>query len=179
MPDKPALRRRLRHVLGHLPEATRTTASATLRDRLLAWPCFQQAPVVALFHSTVTEPDLLPLLRSPDKTFLFPLCHPDRTLTWHRPLHLDRWRPGPFGIIEPDPSLSPPVAAASMALVLVPGLAFTPAGDRLGHGAGYYDRFLASLAPSVATAGICFTCQIIPTLPAAAHDIPVHHVLHA
>ncbi|MES2470153.1 MAG: 5-formyltetrahydrofolate cyclo-ligase [Verrucomicrobiota bacterium] len=179
MPDKPALRRRLRHELGHLPEATRTTASATLRDRLLAWPCFQQAPVVALFHSTATEPDLLPLLRNPGKTFLLPLCHPDRSLTWHRPLHLDRWRPGPFGIIEPDPSLSPPVAAASMALVLVPGLAFTPSGDRLGHGAGYYDRFLATLAPSVPTAGICFSCQILPTLPAAAHDIPVHHVLHA
>ena len=179
MPDKPALRRRLRDVLGQLPAAAKAAASVNLRDRLLAWPLFRDAPVVALFHSTATEPDLLPLLLTPDKTFLFPLCHPDRTLTWHRPLHLDRWRPGPFGIFEPDPSLSPPVAAASMALVLVPGLAFTPAGDRLGHGAGYYDRFLASLAPSVATAGICFTCQIIPTLPAAAHDIPVHHVLHA
>ena len=92
MLEKPALRRRLRHVLGHLPEATKTTASATLRDRLLAWPCFQEAPVVALFYSTVTEPDLLPLLQATDKTFLLPLCHPDRSLTWHRPLHLDRWR---------------------------------------------------------------------------------------
>ncbi len=179
MPDKPALRHRLRNVLGHLPEAAKTTASATLRDELLAWPCFQQASVVALFHSTVTEPDLLPLLRIPDKTFLLPLCHPDRSMTWHRPLQLDRWRPGPFGIIEPDPSLSPPVAAASMGLVLVPGLAFTTTGERLGHGAGYYDRFLASLAPAVPTAGICFTCQILPALPSAAHDVSVHHVLHA
>ena len=179
MPDKPALRRRLRDVLGQLPDAAKAAASVNLRDRLLAWPLFRDAPVVALFHSTATEPDLLPLLLTPDKTFLFPLCHPDRTITWHRPLNLAQWRPGPFGIIEPDPTLSPSVPADLIDLVLVPGLAFTVTGNRLGHGAGYYDRFLASLAPTLPTAGLCFSCQILPTLPTVHHDIPVHQVLHA
>ena len=179
MPDKAALRRRLRELLSWTDPAARSTASATLCDHLAAWPVFRQATHIALFHPTATEPDLLPLLSLPGKTFYFPLCHPDRSLTWHPPAHLASWRTSRFGIVEPDPALSPAVPAAAINLVLAPGLAFTPAGDRLGHGAGYYDRFLASLPPDVPTAGICFSCQVLPELPTAPHDVRVHHLCHA
>ena len=177
--DKAALRFRLRTMLASLPEPLKWEASSTLRRHLKSWPLFQQAPVVALFHSTDSEPNLLPLLQIPEKTFLFPRCHPDGSLTWHAPDGIERWRPSPFGIIEPDPALSPPVPATSIALVLVPGLAFTIEGDRLGHGAGFYDRFLATIPAGTSTAGICFSCQILENLPAEPHDIRVHAVFHA
>ena len=78
MPDKASLRRRVREVLARLPAAAKSNASADLREQLSAWSVFQQARVIALFHPTATEPDLLPLLSLAGKTFLFPLCHPDR-----------------------------------------------------------------------------------------------------
>lgn len=179
MPEKSALRRHLRASLADLPRAAKTEASAALRRQLEAWPPFRRARSIALFYPTPTEPDLLPLLLLPAKSFLFPRCQPQRALSWHSPDHLPLWKPNSFGITEPDPLLSPALPPDSLDLVLVPGLAFSPTGHRLGHGAGYYDRFLASLPPSLPTVGLCFHCQLLPHLPTEAHDVPVHHLFHA
>lgn len=54
---------------------------------------------------------------------------------------------------------------------IVPGLAFTSAGDRLGYGAGYYDRFLAEAAPDSLKLGVAYPFQILDALPVAGHDI--------
>lgn len=177
MTGKPALRRQSRETLRSLSPETKAQASATLCTRLKAWPLFQQAAVIALFHPTPTEPDLLPLLEIPNKTFLFPLTHPDRSLTWHAPIAMDHWKPSAHGILEPPPDLSPAISPDKIHLILVPGLAFTADGQRLGHGAGYYDRFLAT-HPAPA-AGVCFTCQVLPGLPTEPHDIPLQFLLHA
>ena len=59
--------------------------------------------------------------------------------------------------------------------VIVPGLAFTAAGDRLGYGSGYYDRFLPRVsAPNV---GVCFREQLIDELPITEHDVRVQRVI--
>ncbi len=56
-------------------------------------------------------------------------------------------------------------------VVIVPGLAFTRAGDRLGQGGGWYDRFLARVAPSCVTVGVAFAPQIVDDLPTEPHDV--------
>lgn len=179
MTGKSALRRHYREKLANLPPSQRLASSGNLMNQLEAWPVFAKAPVVALYYPTATEPDLLPLTQHPDKTFLFPHCHDDRTLTWHPLGSLTDWRRSAFGILEPDPDKVPEWQGDAASLILVPGLAFTLKGHRLGHGAGYYDRFLAGLLPSVPTAGICFTCQLADELPVEMHDIPVQQVFHA
>lgn len=63
-------------------------------------------------------------------------------------------------------------------LIIVPGLAFTPEGDRLGYGAGYYDTFLAR-HPNAYTAAVCFQSQVLPSLPVEAHDHAVKRVISA
>jgi 5-formyltetrahydrofolate cyclo-ligase len=69
-------------------------------------------------------------------------------------------------------------------LILVPGLAFDRLGNRLGRGAGYYDRFLESFFASypekrdeITLAGVCHSFQIVERVPVAAHDIPVDCLL--
>jgi len=61
-------------------------------------------------------------------------------------------------------------------VILVPGLAFTLRGERLGRGAGFYDRFLP-VAPRALRVGIAFDLQILPKLPTEAHDLPVDMIL--
>lgn len=60
-------------------------------------------------------------------------------------------------------------------VVLIPGLAFTLLGDRLGKGKGYFDKYLSSL--KVIKIGVCFEEQIIPALPTEAHDVQVDFVV--
>ena len=55
-------------------------------------------------------------------------------------------------------------------IALVPGLAFTRAGDRLGYGGGYYDRWLAS-HPETLRVGVCFDFQCTDFLPVQPHDV--------
>ncbi len=62
-------------------------------------------------------------------------------------------------------------------VVVVPGLAFTPAGDRLGQGGGWYDRFLACTRPDCTTVGVCFAEQVLDTVPVEAHDIVIDRVV--
>lgn len=55
-------------------------------------------------------------------------------------------------------------------LVVVPGLGFTVDGRRLGQGGGHYDRFLARLAPTCLTIGVCFAEQLLADLPTGPFD---------
>jgi len=63
--------------------------------------------------------------------------------------------------------------APDIAVVLVPGRAFTKGGDRLGRGQGGYDKWIAAQrkrSPTTKYFGVCFNCQIVSKLPAEAHD---------
>jgi 5-formyltetrahydrofolate cyclo-ligase len=62
-------------------------------------------------------------------------------------------------------------------VVIVPGLAFTAAGDRLGQGGGWYDRFLATVRSDCVSIGVCFDGQLLDTLPVEVHDVAVDHVV--
>ena len=67
------------------------------------------------------------------------------------------------------------LSMADVGAVLVPGLAFDMSGTRLGHGAGYYDRFLARLDPEVSRIGVS-DGYIVSRLPVDDHDVPMTHL---
>lgn len=58
-------------------------------------------------------------------------------------------------------------------VVVVPGLAFTAEGHRLGQGGGWYDRFLVRVPSWVLTIGVGFAEQVVDDLPVEPHDIPL------
>ena len=78
----------------------------------------------------------------------------------------------------PEPVSVTPVADDPTALVLMPGLAFDPAGHRCGYGGGFYDKFLAS-EPEHPTLALCYDFQMLPHLETDDYDIPVDCVLWA
>jgi len=86
---------------------------------------------------------------------------------------------GPYGIDQPDPRRARWVAPDALDLAIIPGLAFDAEGYRLGRGLGYYDRFLATLPPTVPRIGLAFRCQRVRRLPRSRHDQPVTAVLAA
>lgn len=80
---------------------------------------------------------------------------------------------GAFGIWEPIPNPTRRVAPDAFDLVLVPGLAFDLDGGRLGRGAGFYDRFLATLPKKTRLIGVALDEQIVEKTPRDAFDLPV------
>lgn len=62
-------------------------------------------------------------------------------------------------------------------LVIVPGVGFTAQGARLGHGGGWYDRFLAQTRPDCVRVGVGFSVQICEALPHEGHDMMMNHVV--
>lgn len=79
------------------------------------------------------------------------------------------WARGPLGLREPR-SEWPELDPSEVDWLLAPGLAFTPSGDRLGRGGGYYDRLLARLRPDAIAWAFAFEVQIVPELPVEPHD---------
>lgn len=87
---------------------------------------------------------------------------------------------GPYGICHPKKDYIRPVPLEDIDLVIVPGVAFDRAGNRLGRGHGYYDRFLSQLPKEVPTIGLAFDFQVLEDFPPLEpHDLSVATVLFA
>ncbi len=87
--------------------------------------------------------------------------------------------PGHFSILEPHPLLPKDISCVATSSQprawLVPGLAFTVGGARLGRGKGYYDRLLRFSRDL--RIGVCWDCQLISGIPVFAHDVAMHFVV--
>ena len=79
-----------------------------------------------------------------------------------------------WGIPEPPPQQS--ILIDERSLILIPGLAFDLRGNRLGHGKGYYDCFLARF-PKLNKLAVVYDYQIFSKIPFEEHDIPVDAIL--
>ena len=84
---------------------------------------------------------------------------------WPNPWDDDALEAGPHGMLQPDAS-APGCAPDAL---IVPLVAFTADGHRLGQGGGHYDRWLAENG-SVTTIGLAWDVQLLDALPLEAHD---------
>ena len=86
-------------------------------------------------------------------------------------------RQGSFGIDEPQAGRA--YRAEEIDLMIVPGVAFTLRGERLGRGKGFYDRYLSREGFRAQKIGVCFKHQVLEELPTEPHDHTMHKVITA
>ena len=173
MPNKAELRRELRARLQAIAgSADRARWSVAICRALAAHPVYLQARRVALFDAMPSEPDLAELWELAPRSFYYPRVDGSELRFFavsSRAALPDAAAGRRFR--EPAHDGGPGADLPSIDLVLVPGLGFTRAGERLGRGGGYYDRLLARRPPGMVALGVCFELQIVADVPCEAHDL--------
>jgi 5-formyltetrahydrofolate cyclo-ligase len=175
---KTELRRQALARRDTLPAVERQQAAETIAAR--AFPvAVAPGTIVAGFMPMKSEINPLPLLRAladAGARLALPVVAGQG-----KPLIMRAWAfgeplgAGVWGIREPEPA-APEVAPD---ILIVPLLAFDRAGQRVGYGAGYYDRTIAALRAkqAVLAIGLAFAAQEIAAVPATPHDAPLDLVL--
>lgn len=147
----------------------RALASQEVCKILLKRVEFQKAPRIGIFSGLKTEIDLLLLFTLLNRPFALPKTNlQTKNLKFVDITSLAQLKPGNWGILEPEETSEIDLWGPND-LILVPGVAFDQFGNRIGQGAGYYDRFL-SQNPQPQRWGIGFHQQF--------HDQELAHTHH-
>ncbi len=167
--QKQELRQKLLKQLLSLTNAEIKRRSKNVIDRLSALPIYREARKVMAYYPLKGEVDILEMVRKAIKTkrFFFPVTDKEaKELKIYevKDLEADFVR-GPWGVREPDIRKTTKCDSGDIDMVIVPGLSFDYQHNRLGRGAGFYDRFLQGLTPSIKKVGIAFDLQIVKSLP--------------
>lgn len=91
---------------------------------------------------------------------------------WTDPWDETQLEPGPYGGMQPGQGSQP----VDPDVLIVPLIAFTAGGERLGQGGGHYDRYLAA-HPHVDAIGLAWDMQRVDSLPVEHHDHPLSAVV--
>lgn len=174
--SKIAVRDRLLTTRRRRPLPEIGAAARAIADVLLATDEVRRAATVAAYVSLGSEPGttaLLDRLVEEGKRVLLPLLQADNDLDWARYQGPTSLTPARRGLLEPvGPALGPD-AIATADVVLVPGLAVSASGIRLGRGGGSYDRALARVPVGAFTCVLLYADEVLPDVPAEPHDRPV------
>lgn len=181
--EKRAIRQSILALREQLPDGMRAAHSAEITARLLQMPEYRQAEAVLGYMNFGTEfASSLWIERALAEGKRLALPKVNRHTN-----HLDLYwvedtenqlTAGLWGIREPVVERCERVNDTSeIEFVLLPGVAFTRDGARLGYGGGYYDKLLAGMARRPALVAAAFALQIVETLPQEANDVKVEWVV--
>ena len=171
--DKASLRRQMRQSKAALTTEQKNAESSAVWQYVEATPVFAEAQHILLYHSL---PDELSTHQVIDrwvelgKTIYLPVVIGDDLVV--RRYSREAMQQGEFNIMEPTGA---DTDTDVLQLIIVPGVAFDSAGNRLGRGKGYYDRLLSRTHATCI--GVCYKCQLLPSIPAEAHDKVMHYII--
>lgn len=182
--SKSLLRDQYRTLRKQLDSATRHQHDLAIQRHLLG-ECLQRSPrVVGAFWPFDGEPNVSPALYDLAKAGItVALPNLQRTTTGTL-MTFRQWQPqgrmttNYYGIGESEHTVE--INLSAIDILLMPMVAYDPQGNRLGMGAGFYDRLLAGVRdePRPARVGVAFAAQQAASLPAQEWDIPLHAVVN-
>jgi 5-formyltetrahydrofolate cyclo-ligase len=153
-----------------------------IRERLFLNPKFQKANIIMSYVSKSYEVDTWTIIEKSlemGKKIAVPyVLKGDRLILPSLVLDCKELVKGPYGVYQPHPDNIRRIDLNQLDLLLVPGVAFDKAGNRLGHGKGYYDRFLKK-APYTYSLGLSYEFQVLESLPISEFDRPVSSLIYA
>lgn len=181
--SKRSIRKRILKKLKSQKEENRINKSFLIKKKLFRLGCFNKAKKVLLYAGKDYEVDTFPIikeaLKKGKKVFLPVTDVKRKRLIISEISDIEKDTSlGCFGIYEPKRRRLKKARPDTMDLMVVPGIAFDRHKNRIGHGAGYYDRFLKGVPRSIPRVSLAFDFQVLDAeLPTLSYDIPVTRII--
>ncbi|XP_011500869.1 PREDICTED: 5-formyltetrahydrofolate cyclo-ligase [Ceratosolen solmsi marchali] len=185
---KITLRKKMLNVLNDLDNNKKKLQSEIIFNKLVSLPQYNESKKIALYLSTPNEVDTIPILKDifSKKKDAFVPCYQKETMNMMKIYSMEDYNKLPltkWNIKQPDSQEIREKAfeTSGLDLIILPGLAFTRDGKRLGHGKGYYDKYIKSIVldgkQMPYLIALSFNEQIHENIPTNENDMNVNIVL--
>ncbi|MBR1486943.1 MAG: 5-formyltetrahydrofolate cyclo-ligase [Synergistaceae bacterium] len=173
------MRKKFRERLKNLSDSYVKAASEKVQTQILASDAFKNAEKIFIYISTPKEPSTLEIIKNSlndGKKVYVPKCK-NQEMFAVRIYDFENLIPGKLGILEPE-SFSEILPCEDFDLIIVPCLSASVDGKRLGHGAGYYDKFLAKSRENQNIICLCFHEMLSSEIPMCENDFFIPSVFN-
>jgi len=180
--NKEKLRKLLLGQLLSLTSEETIRRSKNVEKNISDLPIYKNAKTIMAYYPLKGEVSVLGIIKKAlgEKKICFPVIDSEsNNLIPYciRDLERDFTR-GPYGVMQPDTGSTERIDLKEIDLVLTPGIAYDRNKNRLGRGAGFYDRFIAELGSNTKKIGVAFDFQILDDLPVnVPHDRQVDMIV--
>lgn len=180
--EKKLLRKRIKSDHNIYTPHKKNMWSVNICERLQNIIVKNNITVLFAFHPLPDEVNIWPLVQWIKSNsyikILLPKVISDTEMSWHEYSNEESLRLGKWNIYEPTTNVIDLKhdIKCNNAIAIIPGMAFTDTGKRLGRGKGYYDRFLAQYK-YIYKIGVCWPYQMIDDLPTNKNDVIMDKVI--
>ncbi|WP_051331045.1 5-formyltetrahydrofolate cyclo-ligase [Aneurinibacillus terranovensis] len=178
---KQELREKIVAARAGVDETIREHWSNEIVRRLLTCETVQRADVIMAFLSFGTEVNLDRFIdecyKAGKRVYLPKTLVKERKI---EPCRFTGWEgltTGSYGIREPGSLPSIDWQRETIDVIIMPGVAFTKRGERIGYGGGYYDRFLSRFPEVPPLFAACYQMQIVSDMACEPHDIRMQKIV--
>ena len=167
-----------------ITEENKKIKESAIRKRLFSLEYFKDAKTVLFYASFRSEPDTIKAIKNTlklNKRVALPVVDTeDKQLKLYEVHDISELSPGYMGIPEPVTARALKMSLNEIDIEIIPGIGFDLKGNRLGYGAGYYDKLLSHKSKRlsktkgrITTIALAFEEQIAEKIPSEPHDIRV------
>ncbi|HFK1761935.1 5-formyltetrahydrofolate cyclo-ligase [Bacillus wiedmannii] len=177
--EKLRLRKQIIEHMNSLSEERYTTLSEQIAFSLYAQKEWVEAKTIGITLSMENEVNTYPIIEKAweeGKNVVVPKCNKGtRTMSFRQISNFDQLETVYMNLREPIPALTEEVGADEIDLQIVPGVAYTGRGERIGYGGGYYDRYLVHYKGK--TLSLAYSFQMVEHIPVEPFDKNVEKII--
>jgi 5-formyltetrahydrofolate cyclo-ligase len=177
--EKSHLRAILKRTRESLAAEVAAALSARIQSSILGADFYRSAHTLVLYSPVANEVSTEAILEhalAEGREVYYPRVD-GHTLALARVRNRSELKPGAYGILEPASNETIAPAALPRSVVLVPGVGFTPRGERLGRGGGHYDRLLTEVSAQAISVGLAYSFQLLERIPQSGWDRRLNFVI--
>lgn len=176
--DKNSLRKYEKSRRKKLLDIEKRQLDEKICEKLLKSEAFEQAEIIFAFSPLEIEIDITSVLEASlrEKKLALPKCYSkNKKMAFYLIKSLSELKISEYNILEPLEDKDNEIMPNENTLIIVPGLVFSKNGERVGFGAGYYDRYLAD--NKAKTISICYEKSLVDRIETNIYDIRIDKII--